>query len=60
MIFHGKKGVDKKLVNRWKGEAEQVLKKELEQILNEKKFQNYELIEGDIRKTLQIFRKGKK
>lgn len=51
-----KKGVDKKLVNRWKGEAgASIKKKELEQILNEKKFQNYELIEGDIRKTLPKF-----
>ena len=34
-----------------------ILKKNLEKILNNKKFENYELVEGDVTKTLDKFLK---
>jgi len=51
-----KSKTDKKLIKKWEDEAgESISKIELDENLQLKKFENYELIEGDIKRTLLKF-----
>jgi len=53
-----KSKTDKKLIRKWENEAgESISKNELNENLQLKKFENYELIEGDIKRTLPVFLK---
>ena len=53
-----KSKIDKKLIKKWENEAgESISKNELNENLQLKKFENYELIQGDIKNTLPKFLK---
>lgn len=58
---HQKRKLDNQFKKKFEREAgHPILKKDLELLLNAKKFENYELIEGDIKKTLNSFLKKNK